>query len=329
MPVRYPLDFRWQLAFDAIGFDLPRLESEAKLTKYSLGNPSATVKGEQYLQLWRSMEQQLPPAQLALSLSHLCGSGRFNPMLRAMVSCDNLLQACERMASFTHAFGPQTMSVETKDDLLLIHLDSDLPQPLSMILTQWQLLLTVAHLASRQSINVTSIQLKQPDEQAHCWAKQFGAQVIPAQSNTLVIGRGQASLPFKPLADGVWQFYEQDVLTNIRRLSSSECDGERALSVLLNALPAGKIQSKAVASQMGIGCQTLQRRLASKDKTLKKIQVEARRMLLNSYLKFEYVSLQELTLLLGFEDESSFGRACQKWYGCTPRQLRSQWPLAS
>ncbi|KZZ44704.1 hypothetical protein A3758_14505 [Oleiphilus sp. HI0118] len=69
---------------------------------------------------------------------------------------------------------------------------------------------------------------------------------------------------------------------------------------------------------------TFIRKLKQEDTTFKQLMEAAKKrhaqyLLINTSQKIESISLQ-----LGYEDLSNFGRSFKRWFGCSPSQFREQ-----
>jgi AraC-like DNA-binding protein len=67
---------------------------------------------------------------------------------------------------------------------------------------------------------------------------------------------------------------------------------------------------------------TLQRRLEEERSSFALVIDDTRRELAEQYLSRLKLSLGEAAYLLGFADQSSFFRACKRWFGVPPGQYR-------
>jgi AraC-like DNA-binding protein len=77
-----------------------------------------------------------------------------------------------------------------------------------------------------------------------------------------------------------------------------------------------------VAEALGVARWTLQRRLAVSGLTYSDEVQEVRRVLALSYLGFPHLSISTIAQLLGYAELSPFSRACKRWFGVSPEQVR-------
>ncbi len=84
----------------------------------------------------------------------------------------------------------------------------------------------------------------------------------------------------------------------------------------------GKAQIERVAHSMDMSARTLQRRLAEADSSFADLLAATRRSLAEAYLKDGKLSILEVALLLGFNEQSSFNKAFRNWFGASPTEWR-------
>jgi AraC-like DNA-binding protein len=88
-------------------------------------------------------------------------------------------------------------------------------------------------------------------------------------------------------------------------------------------LPVGHATTEAIADELAMHPRTLQRRLADEGIRCQDIIDEERRKQAARYLAEPRLYLGQIASMLGFAEQSSLNRACQRWFGKTPRQYRA------
>ncbi len=78
-----------------------------------------------------------------------------------------------------------------------------------------------------------------------------------------------------------------------------------------------------VASQLFLSRRVLQRRLRDERRSYTSILDTCRHNLALKKISDNHISLIQLTLMLGFSDQSNFSRAFKRWTGSTPHQYRN------
>lgn len=108
----------------------------------------------------------------------------------------------------------------------------------------------------------------------------------------------------------------------LRKLDQAGTVRGRVESLLMPALHTGAADIEAVARQMGVGRQTLYRRLKAEGCTFRDVLDALRRRLAMDYIEAGKVSVHEAAYLVGFSDPAAFSRAFKRWTGTSPRDFR-------
>jgi len=93
--------------------------------------------------------------------------------------------------------------------------------------------------------------------------------------------------------------------------------------VILKLMPEGKVTLSHVSSELHSSVRTLQRKLASYNLSYQSLLSSVREQLARRYLTRTNLSLVELTLVLGYSDQSAFTRAFKGWVGIGPGEFRA------
>jgi AraC-like DNA-binding protein len=98
----------------------------------------------------------------------------------------------------------------------------------------------------------------------------------------------------------------------------------RVQQLLAGMLDKGEPLREEVARRLMMSERTLQRRLAEEGTNFTRLVDDTRRGVAQQSLGGGQVSLKKLSFQLGFSDPSAFCRACKRWFGLSPRQLRQR-----
>jgi AraC-like DNA-binding protein len=98
---------------------------------------------------------------------------------------------------------------------------------------------------------------------------------------------------------------------------------ENAIAPLL---PHGKARLDPVARKLGMSGRTLARRLTAEGLRFAEITEKLRSDLAMRYLSEANVSISQIAWLVGFRRVSAFTRACKRWTGKNPAEVRRQRP---
>ena len=97
---------------------------------------------------------------------------------------------------------------------------------------------------------------------------------------------------------------------------------ERIQSQITSELDAGRTVSvMSLSDQLNVSRQTLYRQLKQEGTSFQTMYDEARKQRALAQLKRKNVSIQALSLELGFKDSSSFYKAFKRWCGVSPKEF--------
>jgi AraC-like DNA-binding protein len=96
----------------------------------------------------------------------------------------------------------------------------------------------------------------------------------------------------------------------------------RVKKVLVDLLPKGDPRRDDVASALRMSERTLQRRLSEEGTHFQELVDATRRELAQQFLSAGRLSPKQMSFELGFADPSNFYRACKRWFGQSPKELR-------
>lgn len=114
---------------------------------------------------------------------------------------------------------------------------------------------------------------------------------------------------------------DQLVERSLARLARQETSSP-VRAALARRLAAGEPEPAAIAADLHMSLRTLQRRLAAEGTSLRALLDTTRRELAVDLLRDRRYSIADIAYLLGFAQPAGFTHACERWYGCPPRELR-------
>lgn len=87
-------------------------------------------------------------------------------------------------------------------------------------------------------------------------------------------------------------------------------------------LQDNEIGIDSIAASLRMSPQTLRRRLAAEQQVFASLVDNVRQEIADRYLTQSLLPISEVSRLLGFENPSSFSRACRRWYKAPPSSVR-------
>lgn len=104
---------------------------------------------------------------------------------------------------------------------------------------------------------------------------------------------------------------------------NSQLSTWRVQQLIMDRLSNGEPTIEEIAGALCVSKRTLQRCLKKEGTQYKDLLNETRREQAHLYLRHSHFSLQEVAYRLGFHEQSSFFRACSRWFGMTPGRYRA------
>jgi len=108
----------------------------------------------------------------------------------------------------------------------------------------------------------------------------------------------------------------------LESLKASTTTRARVEALLMAVLHTGETDMETIARRLGLGRQTLLRRLKDEGTTYEKVLDELRCRLALDYLGARKVSVNETAYLVGYSDAAAFSRAFRRWTGTSPGSKR-------
>ena len=144
-----------------------------------------------------------------------------------------------------------------------------------------------------------------------------------AERNSLKFSRADFDLKLPTFNPQLAELHERYAGEYLRQFDHAQTS-YRVREAIIRKLPDGEPRRDDVASELHMSERTLQRRLEEEKPSFVQLLDDTRRELADQYLGRLHLSLAQAAYLLGFSDQSSFFRACKRWFNLSPGQYRSQ-----
>jgi AraC-like DNA-binding protein len=154
----------------------------------------------------------------------------------------------------------------------------------------------------------------------------FGCRLqFSADADEIVLPDSIGQLPVSsadPYLNKLLIEYAEEALSRLKASRGSlRPELENAIAVLL---PHGKAHTDEISRKLGMSQRTLARRLSEEGLTFAGVLEELKHELAKRYLQEENLPISEIAWLLGYRESSGFTHAFHRWFGKTPREMRSR-----
>jgi AraC-like DNA-binding protein len=313
----------------AEGLDARALLAAAEIDAAALDAPGARLPTEKISRLWELAVERSGNPAIGLAQPHVARPASFDAVGYAMMSCADLRGAFERLIRYLLILSDAlTMTMREERAgyrVTFVLFGGDRPVPRQRIEFIFVTLIGFCRWISGRDVHAAAIELPYPapaDAAPHRAAFRCPVS-FDAQAACLVFAKGDFTAPLptsNPLLAELHERFAGDYLRHFDHAQASY----RAREVIIRRLPDGEPRRDQVASELCMSERTLQRRLEEEATSFIQLLDDTRRELAEQYLGRLHLTLAQAAYLLGFADQSSFFRACRRWFDRSPGQYRRQ-----
>ena len=152
----------------------------------------------------------------------------------------------------------------------------------------------------------------------------YGCPVVFERHDvSIIFDRTLLDVPLALGNEELAQLNDRVVQTYLARFDRADFEN-RVRSLVIEALPSGRVTKTSVALRLGVSARTLQARLGERGSSFVGLVNATRRTLACAYLDDPSTSIGEVAYLVGFSDTSNFTRAFRRWTGLSPSGHRAK-----
>jgi len=313
----------------AEGLDVHTMLTAAGIDPAALEAPGARLPTEKISRLWELAVERSGNPAIGLAQHQVARPASFDVVGYAMMSCANLRGAFERLIRYLLILSDaltMTMSEEPAGcRVTFVLFGGARPVPRQRIEFIFITVMGFCRWISGRDIHPLTVELPYPAPvDLAPYRAAFRCPVsFDASAASLLFASADllASLPTSnPVLAELHERFAGEYLRHFDNAQTSY----RAREVIVRRLPDGEPRRDQVASELCMSERTLQRRLEEEATSFIQLLDDTRRELAEQYLGRLQLSLAQAAYLLGFADQSSFFRACRRWFDLSPGEYRSQ-----
>ena len=298
---------------------------------YSLINqPEARYKVQDTTRLWRKAVELTGDEALGLKVIRHASGATFHAVGLSVLASENLEQAFRRLSRFVDLIadaGSMTLN-ETDDGFFVIEL-----APLEGVFPADEsidgfmaLLCNTGKSLGDDTLKPLRVDLRRPTPSApfvEAFNKVFGVPVSYLQpSCRIVFDIATVRSRLKNANPFIAEHLDLASQAAIDRFKPNKSMTQQVKQWIKNH-PLSGISINDVASAMNMAARTLQRKLADEGSSFAGLIDEVRQSQALHKLKHTQESIIAIAIDLGFSEPSAFSRACKRWFGKSPSEVRS------
>ena|SRR5215468_10977654 len=306
------------------GLDANALLAAAGIDPADLETSGARIPSEKISRLWEVAAEKNPA--IGLAEANVVRPAAFDVVGYAMMSCANLRDAFDRLVRYLRILS-NALTMERSEDggryRVTFELHGEVPrQRMEFILA------TVASFCrwvSGRDLSPIEVAIAwPPPADLEPYRQAFRCPVVfDAPVSSLSYASDEMSKPLStsnPALAALHERYAGDYLDHFDQGQTSY----RVRDAIIRRLPDGEPRRDQIARELCMSERTLQRRLEEESSSFGQLLNDTRRELAEQYLNVLHMSLGQAAYLLGFSEQSSFFRACKRWFGLPPGEYRRQ-----
>jgi AraC-like DNA-binding protein len=313
----------------AEGLDVPGLFAAAGIDPAALEAPAARVQTEKISRLWELAAERAGNPAIGVAQPHVARPASFDVVGYAMMSCADLRSAFDRLIRYLLILSDtftMTMSEERGGyRAVFVLFGGDRPIPRQRIEFIMVTLIGFCRWISGRDVHPLAIELPYPPPADRTpYQAAFRCPVtFEAERNSLLFAKADMNAALPTSNPQLAELHERFAGEYLRHFDHAQTS-YRAREVIVRRLPDGEPRRDEIAGELRMSERTLQRRLEEEKTSFVELLDRTRRELAEQYLGRLQLSLAQAAYLLGFADQSSFFRACKRWFDLSPGQYRSQ-----
>jgi AraC-like DNA-binding protein len=313
--------------FAAQGVDVPRLVEAAGVAPARLANAHERFGADEVSRLWALAVAESGDPALGLARALTARHVNMDVVGYAMLSCPSLREGLAQMARYMAVISDAATFelLRQGGDCWLVLGGSGYAHPVPRQRYAYGMLslVTLCQWLTRRAVEPLAVEFKfaQPPELPRYQAAFACPLRFGQPENRLLLGAADLDAPLPSRNASMLALHEQVLRERMAVLGSARTS-RRVSEEIIRRLHRGEPRREEVAASLALADRTLQRRLHAEGTSFQELLDEARRELASKYLAEDQYALQQVADLLGFGDQSNFHRACKRWFGEPPGQLR-------
>ncbi|NEX63683.1 AraC family transcriptional regulator [Noviherbaspirillum galbum] len=308
---------------------MPGLLRDAGICLDETRNPDARFSPESISRLWELAVERSKNPYLGLAMPDIAHPASFDVIVHVMMTCPDLMAALERFLRYMRIVSDAADIRLVKNDighgLTIALVDTGHSPPRARIEFVVLTILNILRWITGLNLRPLSVDFPYPEPSdlqpyhlAFRCPLRFDASVHQIHFSEDAL---KAELPMANPA--LAALNDRMAGEHLHRLDAAKLTS-RVKELVVRRLPDGDPLRADIAREMCLSERTLQRRLQEEGTSFNELVDTTRRDLADQYLRIHRITLAQTAYLLGFADQSTFFRACKRWFGTSPGDYRSR-----
>lgn len=313
----------------ARGADRSRLAADAGLATRQLEDPAWRLDLDRLLQLFERAHRAAGDELIGLHMGMQVRPRTFSALGYAAMSCDTLGEAVAlipRYESLVYDGGSTVLSAV--GGCARVAWCSGMPdgermRPVNEAIVAGWLSFGRWITGIRGEMREACFQHRRPAGGAE-YERLFGCPVrFEAEDNALSFDVGLLAIPLVQHDEQLRRLMEQQAREQLQQIHGTQLT-PRVVAAIRQRLPQRAPTAAQIAQALDLSERSLRRHLQVEQVSFGELVIRVRRELALHYLAQPELGLSEITLLLGYGEQSSFTAAFKSWFGVPPGEYRQR-----
>ena len=315
----------WRVVLRDVGLDAEAVLRRAGQPNDLFDGDGSWISVDDFYDLFDATEAEAGGPDVAIRAGAVVSAELFDPAYFAAICSPDLTTALTRLGEHMQLVGPFLLDVEADTAQTTARYRCKHRPDVARVLglSQLAFIVALARRATRHEIVPRRVTVIGDADDLGASSEFFGSDVVAGDDFEVVFGAFDARRPFLTRNDEMWETFQPGLRRRAAEAGAYRSVREEVEEALFVLLPSGRAGMGDVASELGIGSRTLQRRLAAEGTSWLDVLNEARERLARHYLESTDLNATEISFLLGFADPNSLFRAFHRWTGTTPEAWRA------
>ena len=281
---------------------------------------------EELFALWRAIEEVSGDPAVGLRLGPNLSADGGTPQTIAALHSESFVDAVQRIARYKKLTCPEEIRLTRageKSDIEFVFLFGANTEPAVLVDCCLSWILDIGQRGTGERFYPLSVEVARPPGHREALEEHFRCRVrFNAGRNAVVLRSGDLERPFITHNPELLELITPQMDAELAAERSRRSVVDEVKAVTKRLLAGRRPRLGDVARNLGMSTRTLQRQLTGRRVTFQQLVQAARQELAHQYLLQSALELNEVTYLLGFDDNNSFFRAFQRWEGLSPYRWR-------
>lgn len=315
--------------FQGLGLDAATLFREAGLALDELKNQDARFPPASISAVWDAAIKHTGNPDIGLALPEVPHPASFDSIAYAMMSCPHLLAGFERLLRYMRIVSDAaTIELHPEEGgygMTVVLDDGGRPLPRARIEFVLVTILNLCRWLTGRDIRPVAADFPYPvPDNVDAYTKAFRCPLhFNAAIHQIHFAMSDMMAPLPMANPELAAVVDRMAGQHLKRLDSSGAS-YKIRELIIRRLPDGDPLRADIAREMCLSERTLQRRLQEEGTSFNELVDDTRRELTEQYLTSSELPLAQIAYLLGFADQSTFFRACKRWFDISPGEYRNR-----